>query len=79
MGGAYAPPWVKSRGRCFAIPYGISDLPRRARGTARAGVAPVRYIATEDRPMEWTKPEFIEVNMDAEVGRYQQEDEGDDL
>ena len=25
--------------------------------------------------MEWTKPEFIEVNMDAEIGRYQQEED----
>jgi len=26
--------------------------------------------------MEWTKPEFVEVSMDTEIGRYQ-EDDGD--
>jgi len=26
--------------------------------------------------MEWTKPEFVEVSMDTEIGRYQ-EDQGD--
>jgi len=26
--------------------------------------------------MEWTKPEFVEVSMDAEIGRYQQDDDG---
>ena len=24
--------------------------------------------------MEWTTPEFTEISMDAEVGRYQQDD-----
>jgi hypothetical protein len=24
--------------------------------------------------MEWTKPEFTEISMDAEIGRYQQDD-----
>ena len=24
--------------------------------------------------MEWTTPEFVEVSMDAEIGRYQQDD-----
>jgi hypothetical protein len=28
------------------------------------------------RAMEWTKPEFVEVSMDTEIGRYQ-EDQGD--
>jgi len=23
--------------------------------------------------MEWTKPEFVEVSMDAEIGRYQED------
>jgi hypothetical protein len=27
-------------------------------------------------PMEWTKPEFVEVSMDSEIGRYQQDDDG---
>jgi len=26
--------------------------------------------------MEWTTPEFVEVSMDAEIGRYQQDDNG---
>ena len=29
-----------------------------------------------DKHMEWTKPEFIEVSMDAEISRYQQDDNG---
>jgi hypothetical protein len=24
--------------------------------------------------MEWTKPEFVEVSMDTEIGRYQEDD-----
>jgi len=28
--------------------------------------------------MEWTKPEFVEVSMDTEIGRYQ-EDDGDGI
>lgn len=27
--------------------------------------------------MEWTKPEFVEVNMDTEIGRYQEDDRPD--
>jgi len=27
-------------------------------------------------PMEWSKPEFVEVSMDSEIGRYQQDDDG---
>jgi hypothetical protein len=26
--------------------------------------------------MEWTTPEFIEVSMDTEIGRYQEDDNG---
>jgi len=26
--------------------------------------------------MEWIKPEFVEVSMDTEVGRYQEDDGG---
>ena len=29
--------------------------------------------------MEWTKPEFIEVNMDTEIGRYQEDHDNDPL
>ena len=28
--------------------------------------------------MEWTKPEFIELNMDTEIGRYQEDHEDHD-
>jgi len=30
--------------------------------------------STRGEHMEWTKPEFVEVSMDTEIGRYQQED-----
>jgi hypothetical protein len=33
-------------------------------------------IASEGDTMEWTKPEFIEVNMDTEIGRYQEDPVG---
>jgi hypothetical protein len=26
-----------------------------------------------ESPMEWTTPEFVEVNMDTEIGRYQED------
>jgi hypothetical protein len=28
--------------------------------------------------MSWTKPEFVEIKMDAEIGSYQPDDFGDD-
>jgi hypothetical protein len=28
--------------------------------------------------MSWTKPEFVEIKMDAEIGAYQPDDFGDD-
>jgi hypothetical protein len=27
-----------------------------------------------DQTMEWMTPEFVEVNMDTEIGRYQEDD-----
>jgi hypothetical protein len=40
---------------------------------ARDGVGTPRGGA---RAMEWTKPSFVEISMDTEIGRYQ-EDDGD--
>jgi hypothetical protein len=39
---------------------------REAVGASRGGA----------KAMEWTKPAFVEVSMDTEIGRYQ-EDDGD--
>jgi hypothetical protein len=39
---------------------------RKAVGILRGGA----------RAMEWTKPAFVEISMDTEIGRYQ-EDDGD--
>jgi hypothetical protein len=34
-----------------------------------------RYVVHRwEKDMEWTKPEFVEINMDTEVGRYQEDD-----
>ena len=43
-----------------------------------AGIVLANDEATLDQEveMEWTKPEFVELSMDAEIGRYQQEDNG---
>ena len=38
--------------------------------------AVLHFLSKGVMPMEWSKPEFVEVSMDSEIGRYQQDDDG---